>query len=234
MASPFSGKAGRNAAIWGATNAQDYGGKARSELDKGYEEGKGYLQTAADGWTPLVNLYGKGANLYADSLGLNGGDGSTRARSAFEGYNPGYAFERDEAQRAGERAAAAGGRLASGGALIELADRGQNLARTNYNNWQQQLAGYNPLYTQATQGQGGAYGALSDLATNYRTNRAASLQNEGDAVTGIGMSGMMAGQQAANNRLQFGMSLGNTLASLAGSAMGGGGGMFGKIGLGAK
>lgn len=84
---------------------------------------------------------GRGANLYADALGINGPEGNTRAVGAFQA-GPGYQFALDQQQQATERGAAAGGMLASGNLLDQLQRNAVGYANQEYGGWLGRLAPY--------------------------------------------------------------------------------------------
>jgi hypothetical protein len=219
MASYFSGRAGRLAAIYGAQQLEN----AQSDLNNAEtrslaELGMGYDRAAA-AYKPTIDLFGRGANLYADSLGLNGAEGIERARVAFAA-SPGYAFARDQALQAAERGASAGGQLASGNLLAALQDRAGSLAAQDYNNWLTALGGYNPLYTNATS-------RFGDVGMDYGKGRAGIVTDNANQRAGltsriadIGMAGLQAGQKASENRYNFGMQLGKTIADVGMKAFG--------------
>lgn len=221
MANVFGGKAGRNAAIWAAGFQKDNLGASMDYLNQGESKANAAYDDATAAWTPLRDLFMRGSNLRADALGLNGADGADRARTSFQA-GPGYQFQQDEALRAGTRAAAAGGRLASGNTLAALAARAQGLANTEYGNWVDRLNSYDQGSQNAASGLSGIANQRANTALQLAGNRAQLQDKYGDAVTSAGMSGMMAGQQGAANRLNFGMQLGNTIANLAAKAIGAG------------
>ena len=149
--------------------------------------------------------------------------------------NPGYQFALDQGQQGLARQAAAGGRAASGGALMASQKYGQGLANQEYNNWYQNYM--NNLYRgqqgamQGITGQSQALDAQGRLAYGYGTdtgNNAMAYGNTlanmgtqyGDKAASISMSGLKAGDQAAQNRMSAvygGIDLG---AKLLGTMMG--------------
>ena len=219
MASYFSGRDGRLAAMYGAQQLQNAQGDVNNAETRSLAElGMGYDRAAA-AYRPTIDLFGRGANLYADSLGLNGADGMARARSTFTA-SPGYSFARDEAMQAAERGASAAGQLSSGNLLTALQERAAGLAAQDYNNWLTALGGYNPLYANASSRFGDIgmeYGkGRADLVTNAANQRAGLTGKIAD----IGMAGLQAGQKASENRYNFSMQLGKTLADIGMKAFG--------------
>ena len=222
MASPFSGKDGRLQAMWLAQNAQNTANQATSALTGGYNQARTDINAAKDEYLPLKDLFGRGANLYADVLGVNGAEGLARGQQAFQA-SPGYNFARDEALQAALRGASAGGSLASGGTLTALQNRASNLALSDFGNWRQALGGYNPLYSGAVDSSAGTGIKLADLGYGYGRDTAGILTDSGKQINDIAASGFQAGDKAAQNKLNFGMQLGSTLANIGLGSLGKGG-----------
>ena len=248
MASPFSARSGRLA----ANAAQQEVGNAfnqaktdlktgydtyRGDVGQGYDRAQGYYQQAGDLYKPVAQNAGYYADQYKAGLG-NTPESQATLGTMFQA-NPGYQFQMDQGQQALARQAAAGGRGASGGALMAAQKYGQGLANQEYNNWYQNYM--NNLYRgqqgamQGVQGQSQAYDAQGRLAYGYGTDTGNTAMNYGrsladmgtqygDKAASISMSGMKAGDQAAQNRMNAiygGIKLGT---DLIGSFMGGGGG----------
>jgi hypothetical protein len=282
MASPFSGSAGRKAAVaqnellgTAQANAMDQlqggltGGlrdlaRARAVTDRGYRrglaalgEGYGDASDQLSGIASLYDPYASGGlaafGAYNDAIGLNGAEGADRARDAFQA-GPGYEWQVDQASDAAARKASALGLTASGNTLAEIASLGSKLADQEWDGYLDRLDGTAHLGYDAAGQQAGAARSLADLATGYgaaRANlaaaeagdlagtygRSAGLRGQtagaqANLISGLGedMShnlgqGMMAGQNAAQNRLNFGVQLGSLVSGALGS-----GGMFGRGG----
>lgn len=157
--------------IFGGNETAKAGKKNAAALDALNTRGQGYINTAAGAsrdylgqvpglYDPYVSSGAAARSTLDDALGLNGQAGSNAARAAFR-TGPGYDFTVDESMRAAERAASAGGMLASGNTLIELQNRGASLADQEFDNWLDRMF--------ATSGQGltaaGAKGgAIKDQA----------------------------------------------------------------------
>jgi len=259
MASPFSGRAGRLAGMWAydqAQNAKLEGqglidsartdalaalgagfGQARTDLNSNYNTAIGFLNP----WTEA----GKGAlTTLQGSLGL-GGDGARDAAVAAYRTSPGY--ERRVAQASDEvaRKASALGTLGSGNTMAAIADRAQGLADEDYGRWQSQISG---LSDRGQQAAGMQAGLQSQLGNALGSLGQAQGQSEAGIHTGLANLGMnnlwnatgsqiqagtgalMAGQNAAANRMNFGMGLANLGAGLFGRFAGGGFGGFGGFG----
>lgn len=225
MASPYSGKSGRLAANAAQQTVGDAFNQAKTDLKtgldtyntnvgEGYDKAQGYYQQAGDLYKPI----GQNAGYYADQY--KAGLGNTPESQATLGTmfqaNPGYQFAMDQGQQALARQAAAGGRGASGGALMASQKYGQGLANQEYNNWYQNYM--NNLYRggqsalQGVQGQSQALDAQGRLAYGYGTDTGNNAMQYGrtladmgtaygDKAASISMSGIKAGDQAAQNRM---------------------------------
>jgi hypothetical protein len=214
--------------MWAAQQAENAKAAGLGELGAGYDTARTEYGKAGEDFVPLKDLFGKGAGLYADVLGVNGAEGSARGSAAFH-TSPGYNFARDEALQAVLRNKSAVGELGSGGAMTALQDRASGLAQQDFGNWRTALGGYNPLYAGAVESGAGIKTKLGDLAYGYGRDRAGITTDSAKQVTEAGLAGLQAGQNASQNKWNFGMQLGNTLASLAMGSMGKGG-MFGAGG----
>jgi hypothetical protein len=209
-----SGKNARLAAMWAAQNSANAAAAANGQLTAGYDTARTEYGKAGDEYLPLKDLFGRGAGLYADVLGVNGAEGSARGSTAFH-TSPGYNFARDEALQAVLRNKSAVGELASGGAMTALQDRASGLAQQDFGNWRSALGGYNPLYSNAVSGAAGIKTKLGELAYGYGRDQAGITSDTNKQVNEYGLAGLKAGDAAAKNKLQFGMNLGSTLAKLA-------------------
>jgi hypothetical protein len=180
-----------NAINTGASGAQNY-------LTQGAGNAAGALTAGGGAYAPLSALagqYGKGANLYADAVGVNGAAGNANATSAFQA-GPGYQFALDQGLNSINRAANARGMANSGNTDTDALKYGTGLANQTYQQWLGNLAPYNQMQLQATQG------------------AAAGNQGNNQALAGI-YSGL--GQQQAG----VATGQGNSLADLARSYYGG-------------
>ena len=265
MASPFSGKAGRLAAMWGVDQANASANRisdllgagqtnalealkagqapALGALGAGYDTAKSEYQGAIDRFNPWADA-GKGAlGMYQNSLGLGGAAGNDTATAAFR-EAPGYKYSVDQATDAVARKASALGALGSGNTMQAISDRAQNMADQGYKGWQDQLNGLSNTGLAAVGQQAGLQGRLGDLGaqrgrdeagiytgdaarsadiySNFARMGAANLGNLGQQTIDLGTAGFKAGDAAAQNKLNFGMQLGKTAASLLGGAMTGG------------
>jgi len=284
MASPLSGKAGRNAAVWTAGYADDAYNRMNTAFDTGLGKQVGALGQARDtisgslgnqlgavnaGADQAIGRLGEAANLYrpaydrgeaasgmySNSLGLGGVDGNRAAVDAFQA-GPGYAFQRDQAADLAARKASSLGIAGSGNTLSALTTLGSNLANQEYGNWQNRLQGLGQtgmqaaggiasalsgqagVDTQRGQNLAGIYGQnAGNIANTYTNeaslygqdaqNRANAVQWQAGQIIPAGQAGMMAGQQAAANRMNLGMQGLQLGSSLLGSFAGGGAGALG-------
>lgn len=206
----------------GATGALGY-------LDQGTQGALGQLAqgrtdlTANGGayapLTALADQYGKGAGLYADSLGINGGEGNQRAVSAFQA-GPGYEFARNQGIDAITRAANASGGL-GGNSLRDTITYGQGLANQEYGNWQNKLAGYNPLQLSATQGAAAGNAGINQNLANLDLAGGSLLSTAGARNAGVatGQASSLADLARQYYGAQAGLDTGQGSA-LAGNALG--------------
>ena len=245
MASLFSGKSGRLAANAAQSEVGNAYNQAKTDLKTGYDTyndnvGQGYdrasslYQQAGDLYKPVAQNAGYYADAYKNGLG-DTAESRASLGSMFQA-NPGYQFALEQGQQGLARQAAAGGRAASGGALMASQKYGQGLANQEYNNWYQNYM--NNLYRgqqgamQGITGQSQALDAQGRLAYGYGTdtgNNAMAYGNTlanmgtqyGDKAASISMSGLKAGDQAAANRYGAVMGginlLGSGLGALAGN-----------------
>jgi len=168
-----------------ATGAINQGAQgALGYLDQGTQGAVGALTANGGAYAPLSDLatkYGKGSDLYANALGINGQAGTDAARSAFTA-SPGYDYTLNQGIDAINRRANAGGMLVGGNANRDAIDYAHNLSNNDYNSWLQNLGSFNNLQLGATQG----------AASGNQSNNAivANLLNSG----GVNKAGVASGQ----------------------------------------
>lgn len=224
MASIFSGRAGRQAAMYQAGQIQKGLDAGNEALDTAYDRASDAYGQAGRTLGDLAGSYRAGSNLYQDALGVNGSEGSARARAAYT-TAPGYTFSLDQGLQALSRARAANGTLASGGADADAMKYATGLASQDFNGWLSNLSNLDTKRYGATTGEAGTFGALGGAALSTGANKA-NLAFQGNSAIGqAGAQGLMAGQQAAANR--FGAMMGglNLLGQAAGSLAGNPGAM---------
>ena len=134
-----------------------------------------------EGWAKSEALMLPGANYQPaqnkmfDLLGLNGAQGQENAFGAYR-ESPEVAFMREQGEGALQRAAAAGGGLASGRTLTDATRFGQGLAQQGFGDYYSRLR---DLYESTIGTAGGVAGGytnkgsqLSNLALNYGQQKA--------------------------------------------------------------
>lgn len=206
-----AGKATMKAANRNRAEIDALGNRGFGYLDAGEQRATGYLNDARSRYDPYAASGSAADAMQADALGLNGADGMARARAAFQA-GPGYGFAVEEGMRGAERAASAGGMLASGNLLTELQSRGQNLANQEYSGWLGNLGNLANRGVTAASGQAGVLTNLANLAQEQTGQR-------------LGWdSSIAAGRMGANNQYAQGKEankgawagLGSTIGNMAG------------------
>lgn len=245
MASIFSGKTGRNAATFGAQTLADARDSAIGRLKQGFDFASGEYGNAQARFEPFTRAYAGAPGALADAYGLNGAEGQQRTLASLQSFNPAYSFLQQQGEQGVLRNAASRGRLAGGQTSTDLMSFNQGLAMDKV--YQPYLQGLGQLNSNALQVAGARAGldtGLAGLGNQYGQNQASLIMDTGKETAGIGMGGMMAGQQAAANRfgaltsaVQGGLSAigqfaGGGMGGLGqmGSLFGGGGGATGGFG----
>jgi hypothetical protein len=240
MASPFSGSAGRKAAvdaeaywdsIWRDQKSRIKSGEDRSlsALRTGFNTAGADIQRATGRFDPYVTTGLAALGGYTDAIGMNGAEGNDRAVAAFRA-GPGYEWAVDQATDAVARKAGAIGALGSGNTMAAISDRAGHMADQEFDDYLDRLNGVVGLGYNATTAQAGLDQDLANLRMQYGRDRAGTI----GSFTGMGVNarqgtagniaeartgGLMAGQNAAANRWNMGMSL----AGLGADFLGGGG-----------
>lgn len=187
----------------------ELGNTGNAILDRGRANSLAALGRAGAAYDPLAALgtkYGRGTDLYLDSLGLRGAEGNQRAVDAFQA-GPGYAFTLDQGLQALNRRRAAAGMLNSGNADIDALSYGTGLANQSWGAWQDRLGGMvDPELTATSGAATGRAGVARDIANVHQQ----------DASSRLGLAqGVTAGQAGANAaRGANDVALGNSLAGL--------------------
>ncbi len=211
----FSGDSGRAAAAQKeAAIRQSYSdlaslfGQGRDALTANSTRAAGYYQ-------PLYDTARRGYDALADALGINGADGSARARAAFAAA-PGYTTQLQAGLDAIDRGAAARGTLSSGGTHAAEMKYASDLAGQGWSNYLDALSGYGGQALGTAGGLGGIYSALgSGLDASYRGQG----QGAYNAALGIGdakAEGEMADYEASRNFWKSILDAGNLAARLYG------------------
>lgn len=212
-------------------------------LRGGYDTSRGDYQRARDLYNPYATTGLAAWNQMADAAGVNGGAGYDRATAAFRA-SPGYQWQMTQSLDQANRAAAAAGQLQSGNAAAELQDRASRLADQEYGQYYNRLQGvsdrgYDAVNRQAGidqdmgrlaygygQNQAGVYGdtaaKLAALYSGTAGQRSNTLTNLTSQLIDANKFGYQSGRDAATNKLNFLLGLGNMAASAAGAYWGGG------------
>jgi hypothetical protein len=165
-----------------AANAQIE--EQRREYDQTRADQQPWMQTGQAALAKLAGMYGV--------TGGNGvvPNGDALKNDPYGGYteSPGYQFQRDQGVQAAERAAAASGRLASGGTQKAVARYVTGLAANDYDNYTARLAqlagvGQNATNAVTAAGQNTANNITTALG-NAGQARASSYANTGSAING--------------------------------------------------
>lgn len=216
---------------------------ALASLGQGLTDATGTINGAVSRYDPWVNAGKSALTTYQNSLGQNGADGNAAAVSQFQA-SPGYQYQVDQATDAVARKASALGALGSGNTMQAITDRASNLANQEYSGWQDRLNGLSNTGLQATGQQTGLLGQLGSLQAQNGRDEAGvytgtagqeagayqnfaglglnNLNQMSNTKISAGTGAMLAGQTAAQNRLNFGTSLLSLGASLGGAYLGGG------------
>lgn len=148
--------------ILGFITGSDSINKAAHDTNKAYRNA---AALTTQGWDKASGILSPGANYMPvqnklwDLLGLNGAQGQQDAFGQYQ-ESPGVAFMRNQGEQSLERAAAAGGGLASGRTLADANTFGQGVAEQGYGDYFSRLQ---DLFRSAK-------GTASDLASGYTGN----------------------------------------------------------------
>lgn len=153
-----------------------------ADIRAGVDQAQPYLEENAQNFRDIQGQQQGGFDMYQNSLGLNGQAGYDAALGAFQ-QGPGYQFALDEANQNVLRNRSALGGVASGQTMMDLSDRAQQLQNLEFGNWQNRLAGFDPM-----RGAAGLATGLFGLGSLF--------ENEGQNLAGTRMQG--AGLQANN------------------------------------
>jgi hypothetical protein len=212
------------------TDIKDGRKASLAQLDSGY---KGALDTNKRElalYQPYADTGLAAFNSYADASGVNGQAGYDRAEGNFRA-SPGYQWQVDQATDAVARKASSLGALGSGNTQAAITDRASHLADLEYDDYLGRLDNIGKTGFAATSAKGDVLSDRAGLfvgrgrdkanvyqhATDMKINSAGMLdQMTANAIQG----GMMASQNAAANRWNFGMQGVKLLADFAGSASG--------------
>lgn len=185
--------------------------EAEKAIKKATKQAIGFQREGQDKATGVLSPGANYAPIQSKLYDLTGLNGAQAQQNAFGSYveSPEVQFMREQGEQAAQRAAAAGGQLASGRTLADLSRFGQGLAQQGYGQYYDRLR---DLY-------GTSLGTANNLAGIYGQG--------GSALANITMQG---GQQQANYAGQRGGMLGDLLSQGAAMAAFAAGGGFGAPG----
>jgi hypothetical protein len=228
----FSGKRARQAYVAGEKKLGDAMIESMGQINTGFDQASTNFNQAAAGFDAFGNQFKPGAQIYLDSLGVNGAEGNARAVDSFRA-GPGYRFAVDQALDGVNRHAAATGMTASGNTLAALNDRAVGMANQEYGNWQTRLGTLPQLQLAGLTGAAGARTGLGTLAYNRGRDLASLITDKTDKDVGLHNAAMKAGDQADANKfgaIMGGIDLGlKALGSIAGLPTAGGGSVGAKF-----
>jgi|GEM_PF-1405564 len=202
--------------------------KASGLIDAAYDKADNAIQSGKNQWQPFYDTGVQANSAYADAMGLNGPEGRARAAQSFQ-VGPGYEFARSQGLDAIQRSAASRGGLASGNTSVDLMKYANGLASQTYDNWLNQFTPLMQNGMQAAQGRAqsdqlaaqyaanrgellsglqtslgdklaGTNISLADLETALANNKANMAYQTAQGMGEAGARGLLAGQQAAQNR----------------------------------
>lgn len=167
----------------GTRGATDALGRARSDLTA---NGGAYVPLS-----DLAGRFGSGSQLYADALGLNGAEGTSRAQGAFTA-GPGYDFTLTQGLDAINRGRNARGMANSGATDVDALKYGTGLANQTFQQWLTNLSPYNQLELSATSGAASGNAGINQSLANLGVTEANLLntsgQNKAQVAQGQGTS----------------------------------------------
>lgn len=227
MASVFSGKAGRNASI--AMNQETRAAEQRAlgAIDSGTAAGLDYYSRGLGALGGLSATATGGYNQYANTLGINGAEAQRNSYDAFQN-SPGYQDSVNRGLDAVQGRFASMGLNGSGNAMTALSDYAQGRQNEEFGRYQDRLSGFGNQAIGLGGQQAGIFQGIGNLYQQGGLAKAGIQQQMGQQAAQTIGQGMMAGQNAAANRMNFGMQLGSLAANALGSAAGGSG--FGGMG----
>ncbi|MEN6549158.1 MAG: hypothetical protein ABFE07_24200 [Armatimonadia bacterium] len=206
-----AGEGTKKAAAQNLTALAGLWNRGKKFINEGEAKSADYLGQAATQFQPWQQTGTAANTMVGNALGLNGASGNTAATSAFQ-TSPGYDWTLNNALQGSERAAAAGGMLASGNTLTALQDRGAQVANQEYGSWLDRLTG---VSQQGQQAAGQTANALTNLGGLYQNTTGQRLGLNNTFTAGmIGANNQYGQGQEAQSAGQA--ALGSDLGSLFG------------------
>jgi hypothetical protein len=196
---------------------------ATSALDAGLANATGYYNKALVPFATLAGTAERAYGGYADALGLNGPEGTARAKAAFTA-SPGYQYMVDQAIENADRGAAARGTLNSGGQRANEIALASNLANQQWSNYLASFAPYLSAAPQLASGQAGIYGSLGSMNYDAGKTRGSYGWQRDTGVGDANAAAELARYNASGNLWGALMNGAKMLSGAAGQAGG-----FGKL-----
>jgi hypothetical protein len=181
--------------IVGNINVREPYNQAYTSGDRGLENAgergdlllKSAEDSAIDYYQPLARTFNRGAEQYANAMGVYGREGYEDAERRFR-TSPGYEFQVDQGLDALERRASARGALGSGNLSADTMGFMQGLADQEWDDYLAGLAGYNPLALETAGRMGGVRmdtaGARANLGAGIAGQRAGLGMDYAGGLTG--------------------------------------------------
>lgn len=234
-----------------AVTAIDQGqGRSLASLKSGYNKDITAIKTAQHMFDPYAQTGLAAFNQYANASGVNGQAGYDQVVDNFRA-SPGYQYQVDQATDAVARKASSLGALGSGNTMQAVSDRAGHMADQEYDDYLGRINGIAQTGYNATQAQAGLQKNIGDLHYTYGQNRATiydnnatersniyshgmdqsvnTTANTASNIAQIGQRGMMAGQEAAATRMNFGLQAAGTALKLLSLPVSGGGSLGGNL-----
>ena len=159
--------------------------QANSMIDQGFNESQGYYDQAAGLYDPYTQQGGKAATMYADLLGINGGDARSEAQGVLTS-DP--LFQGGLAQDSNALLKQLNARGQSGGGLANIA--AQRVLQQNYGSWLDRYNQAGQQGFQATNALAGVRAVQGDNAYGAATTKAGLALGKGNALASTRNTGI--------------------------------------------
>ena len=159
--------------------------QANSMIDQGFNESQGYYDQAAGLYDPYTQQGGKAATMYADLLGINGGDARSEAQGVLTS-DP--LFQGGLAQDSNALLKQLNARGQSGGGLANIA--AQRVLQQNYGSWLDRYNQAGQQGFQATNALAGVRAAQGDNAYGAAATKAGLALGKGNALASTRNTGI--------------------------------------------
>jgi hypothetical protein len=194
-------------------------GAGRDALNQGFG-------AAAEQWQPFHDQSMAGYEMFQNSLGLGGAEGTAAAQDAFK-TGPGYQWNVDQVTDQAARQGNRYGMLQSGNTTGQMARLASNLANQEYGNWQKNLSGFQGAAQNSTAALADIYAkqgaGLAGLETDLGNRQSDVYGQAGKGISGIqtaqGGMAFQRGQDLASMDIAKGTSLANSSANMYGQLM---------------